>query len=84
MTYVGFPDPGCYSTDYFSLFPWLFLFVCGYFVYHLLKGKLPGYHILNLNFSVFGFIGKHSLLIYLVHQPMLYGLCSLLDALALI
>lgn len=84
MTYLGFPDPGFYSTDYFSLFPWLFLFVCGYFVYHLLKGKLPGYHILNLNFPVFGFIGKHSLLIYLVHQPMLYGLCSLLDALALI
>ena len=26
MTYMGFPAPGFYSTDYFSLFPWLFLF----------------------------------------------------------
>ena len=29
MTFLGFPGPGFYSTDYFSLFPWLFLYGAG-------------------------------------------------------
>ena len=82
MTYLGFPEPGFYSTDYFSLLPWLFLFLCGYFVYSLLKDKLPCYPILKSDVPVFSFIGKHSLLIYLLHQPVLYGICSLLHLLS--
>ena len=37
MTFLGFPHRGFYSTDYFSLIPWLFLFCAGYFLYHLLQ-----------------------------------------------
>lgn len=31
MTWIGFTDPGFYSVDYFSLLPWIFLFLAGYF-----------------------------------------------------
>ena len=31
MTYLGFTQSDFYSTDYFSLFPWAFLFLAGYF-----------------------------------------------------
>lgn len=29
-TYIGFTDPTFYSTDYFSLLPWIFLYIAGY------------------------------------------------------
>lgn len=79
MTYLGFTAPDFYSTDYFSLFPWLFLFISGYFMYHIFcrKGWLE-LSFLKWNCPVFSFIGRHSLLIYLLHQPALYVLCSLL------
>ncbi len=74
----GFPPDNFYSADYFSIFPWIFLFVFGYFLYRTLekwdlnkklfsKGKIP----------VIAFLGKHSLLVYLVHQPIIYGLCEI-------
>ena len=76
--YLGFPHRGFFSTDYFPLLPWFFLFVTGYFLFRLLdeqglnsklfaKGKMP----------VLNWLGRHSLIVYLLHQPILYGLCLL-------
>ena len=36
--YIGFPPPDFFSTDYFSLLPWLFLFLAGHFLRRLLAG----------------------------------------------
>ncbi len=77
--FLGFPHPLFSSSDYFSLFPWFFLFVFGYFLYRIFgkdesfkkflkKGKLP----------VLSFLGKHSLIIYMLHQPLIYGLLMLI------
>ena len=73
-TYLGFPMPGFFSADYFSLLPWFFLFACGYFLFRtrsdwsiFQKGQLP---LLN-------WLGRHSLLVYLLHQPVLYGICMI-------
>lgn len=77
--YLGFPHQGFFSTDYFSLLPWVFLFITGYFLYRITSakgwnkklfacGQLP---LLNL-------IGRNSLLVYLLHQPVLYGLGMLI------
>ncbi len=72
-TYLGFPEPAFFSTDYFPLMPWLFLFVSGYFLYRIFihKGILQK-KIFEKNIPFLGFLGKHSLLIYLLHQPLLY------------
>ena len=41
--YVGFPAKDFYSTDYFSIIPWLFLFMTGYFLFRVLeKTKVAG------------------------------------------
>lgn len=35
--FLGFPSNSFYSTDYFPLLPWFFLFAFGFFLYHLLE-----------------------------------------------
>lgn len=73
MTYLGFPSPDFFSTDYFSLIPWLFLFTGGYFVSHLFQKKNIFCHpVLKNGIRWLSFLGRHSLLIYLLHQPVLY------------
>lgn len=75
--FLGFPGPGFFSTDYFSLIPWLFLFWTGYFLQ-----KLAGRERMEpLRRSVcppLGWMGRHSLLLYLLHQPVIYGVLMLL------
>lgn len=67
--YLGFPPVGFVSSDYFSLLPWLFLFWTGYFLYRLHSGERKT----GLRLPVITAMGRHSLLIYLLHQPVLYG-----------
>lgn len=73
--YLGFTPSDFYSTDYFSLFPWFFLFLTGYFGYGLCQswGGLKS-DVLQIRISFLEKMGKHSLLIYLLHQPVLFFL----------
>ena len=75
MTFLGLKDKDFYSSDYFPLFPWLFLFLVGFYLFHLLqrKGqqKRAGKEFRRI--PVLSFLGRHSLLIYMLHQPVLYG-----------
>ncbi|MDD3347936.1 heparan-alpha-glucosaminide N-acetyltransferase [Oscillibacter sp.] len=67
---LGFPPESFASTDYFSLFPWFFLFLTGYFLYRLRPSDGgPGPHL-----PVLTAMGRHSLPIYLLHQPVVYAL----------
>lgn len=76
--YVGMPPRGFSSSDYFPLMPWLFLFVFGYFLYSFLQqhGTLEKFFTKG-NVPLLNWMGKHSLWIYLLHQPVIYGLCEL-------
>ncbi|MBU3819892.1 MAG: DUF1624 domain-containing protein [Candidatus Faecalibacterium intestinavium] len=72
MTWLGFPHPLFYSTDYFGIIPWLFLFLVGYYLHDLKRPETLGW--LRGSFCrPLGWIGRHSLILYLLHQPVLYG-----------
>lgn len=82
-TFLGFTDPEFFSTDYFSLFPWIFLFLIGYFIYQIMKKyKLLEQEqiqaVLQVRIPPVSFIGRHSLIIYMLHQPILYGIFQLI------
>lgn len=71
-TYIGFPMSGFYSTDYFSVFPWMFLFVAGYYLHKVFVDKKLLEYCRHFKNNVLEWIGKHSLIIYLLHQPVIY------------
>ena len=76
--YLGFPPRGFFSTDYFPLLPWFFLLVTGYFLFRLLDVQgLNEKLFAKGNVPVLNWLGRHSLIVYLLHQPILYGLCLL-------
>lgn len=77
--YLGFPHPGFFSTDYFPLLPWYFLFVAGYFLHRLLEARGLNEALFSRGqVPVLNWLGRHSLIVYLLHQPILYGLGLLL------
>lgn len=77
--YLGFPFQKFYSTDYFSLFPWFFLFVTGFYLCGIFKKYgVMNKSIFGKNIPLFMLLGKHSLIIYLLHQPVIYGIQEIL------
>ena len=74
----GFPGPGFYSTDYFPLLPWFFLYVTGWFLYRIFArhGWLSVFA--KPNIPVLGFIGRHTLPIYMAHQPVIYAVLTVM------
>ncbi len=71
--YFGFPHDEFWSTDYFAFFPWIFLFLTGYFLHHLFRQKGWLAKLPNSGIPPFSWIGSHSLILYMAHQPICYG-----------
>ncbi len=78
LAWLGFPGPGFSSSDYFPLLPWFFLYGVGYFLWKVLCRSEKVLAFLQMGFPPLSFIGRHSLLIYLLHQPVLMGVFSLI------
>jgi len=75
--FLGFPPESFFSTDYFSLIPWMFLFFAGYFLCRILQKHQKTACLNVLHFRPLEFIGRHSLIIYMLHQPIIYGVLTL-------
>lgn len=73
----GFPGPDFWSADYFPLLPWGFLYGCGFFLFRLLRGNEGAERLLTRRVPVLAELGRYSLPIYLLHQPVLFGLAWL-------
>lgn len=75
--WLGMPAPDFFSTDYFSLFPWMFLFTAGYFLYRLFSTNGLLHYLEHGVLKPFEWLGQHSLGIYMIHQPVLYAMLLL-------
>ena len=81
LVWLGLRYPGFATSDYFPLLPFLGFFLLGGVLGRVLYGekksllpRIPGAGALE-------WIGRHSLPIYLLHQPLLTGILFLLYAL---
>ncbi|MHB1042702.1 MAG: heparan-alpha-glucosaminide N-acetyltransferase [Eubacteriales bacterium] len=68
---IGLLSRTFYSADYFPLFPWFGVFLYGIAMGKLLYKEKRSLLKLNAGGSPLVYLGRHSLFIYLVHQPVL-------------
>lgn len=76
-TFFGLPAPDFFSADYFPLFPWFFLFAAGFFLYHLLAARGALRFFVRGHSRLLEWAGRHSLWIYLLHQPVIAVLLAM-------
>lgn len=75
---LGFPPPGFASSDYFPLIPWVFLYLCGFFLYRVRCERWSECAVMQRELPALSWLGRHSLAVYLLHQPVLYLLVVVL------
>lgn len=81
---LGFYNSSFQSADYFPLIPWLFLFLFGAFIGKFAKdGAFPkGAYKSRSKFLQK--VGKNSLWVYLLHQPVLYVIMYIISFIQLL
>ncbi|AKB18802.1 MULTISPECIES: heparan-alpha-glucosaminide N-acetyltransferase [unclassified Methanosarcina] len=87
LLWMGFKPEGFITLDYFPLFPWFGVLLAGIFLGNsLYKGGNRKFEIPEadkfLLLKLISWVGKHSLFIYFIHQPVFLGfllLSGLLD-----
>lgn len=75
---LGFRYPGFYSADYYPLLPWLPVFLLGVWLGGVIERNAQAPVFTRRFPTPLTFPGRHSLTVYLLHQPVLFGLCLLL------
>lgn len=82
LFWIGLKTSSFYTLDYFPLIPWFGVVLIGIFfgqkTYTILQKK---YNVSEKPPKVaipFTFLGKHALVIYFIHQPIVFGLIILL------
>lgn len=85
LFWLGLPDLTVFSSsDYFPLLPWVFLYWVGYFFARCFRARCtaqPGLPPKALR--PLCAVGSRTLLIYMLHQPVIYGALLGLHALGL-
>ena len=76
LVWLGFKPDNFYTVDYFPIFPWFGIVLFGVFFGNLVypnysrKFQLPDFSDFSL-IRLFCFLGRYSLFIYLIHQPLI-------------
>lgn len=81
---IGLINSRFHSADYFSIIPWLFMFLFGAFMGKYAKdGAFPEWTY-KKHFKPLAFVGRNSLWFYLAHQPAVYALLYIVLGISLI
>jgi len=78
LSVLGWRQQGFVSFDYQTILPWIFIFLLGTWAgQYIREGKFPKWFY-ELKTPILPLIGKHALLVYILHQPILYGITMLI------
>lgn len=82
MLFLGLPGKGLSSSDYFPLIPWAFLFFAGVLGGRALQEQKGPAFLYRSHAPFLALAGRHTLIIYLLHQPVIFLLLGLLQLLS--
>lgn len=74
----GLKNANFRSSDYVPLLPWLFVYICGFYVRKATQNNAFCNRILRIGNRPLAFVGRQSLWIYMAHQPILYAVLWLI------
>ena len=78
LSVLGWRQEGFINYDYQTILPWIFVFLLGTWVgKYIREDKLPAWFY-EMKFPFFPLVGKNALLIYVLHQPVLFGAMMLI------
>ncbi len=78
LSWLGLPGQNFSSSDYYPLLPHIFIYLAGSIAgKHGARSAWPNVFY-TFRFAPLEFVGRHALAIYLIHQPVLMVLVSLL------
>jgi uncharacterized membrane protein len=80
---LGIPPYGFMTIDYYPLIPWFGVILVGYGIGSITFSRLPHrkkflVEAKSQKLEAISWPGRHSLLLYLIHQPILIGLLWLI------
>lgn len=78
LSFLGFIKPDTAYSDYFPLLPWFFAFFTGVFTGTLLKGRYPKF-MYKQRVKFFTLLGTNAFIIYVIHQPIIFGVSYILS-----
>lgn len=81
LSWLGLPGPGFSSGDYYPLLPYLFLYLAGAAIGTAWAQKGYPAWAYQARIAPINFIGRHALAIYVLHQPVILGICLLAGSL---
>ncbi|NLG05126.1 MAG: DUF1624 domain-containing protein [Clostridia bacterium] len=87
LFFLGFPNKEFHSADYFPILPWVFLYLTGFYLAIMVRNyveRTKHDKLLSFRIRPINFLGRHTLLIYLIHQPAIYLLCNILQSHAIL
>lgn len=78
---LGIRSPEFRSADYFPLMPYFFVYLIGVWAgTYIVQGRFPAWFY-RISWKPLEFIGKHTIWIYMLHQPVCMGIAMLIKAL---
>lgn len=78
LTPFGFPFKGFSSSDYFPIFPWIFLYLCGFYFKKIFMEHDTWQKYAQYKLPVLSTLGSKTIWIYLFHQPLSMFVCFLI------
>jgi len=74
LSVLGWRQTGFVSYDYQPILPWIFVFLFGTWAgIYIRERKFPAWFY-ELKVPFFPLVGRHALIVYVLHQPVLFGI----------